>query len=163
MLHVVYLSAKLIQSINFLKCAGAVCGVQIYVQCEITMNFFNSCYICGLWEGILQRYSVWLHHIPYTWVNKHIRLFPKLQGNIRLTPLIMKGKIDHTPKPPHLFGSTHVHTWQRTRQVKRTRKLSVNLMLTVESPISVSCDAMTNVGSWLNENSWCTCRWKVES
>ena len=39
--------------------------------------------------------------IPYTRVNKRIRLFPKLQGNMRLLPnmrLIMKAKIDHTPK-----------------------------------------------------------------
>ena len=28
-------------------------------------------------------------------------------------------------------------------------------MFTVESPKSVSCDAMTNVGSCLDENSWC--------
>ena len=33
--------------------------------------------------------------IPYTWVNKRIRLFSKLQGNM---PLIAKGKIDHTSK-----------------------------------------------------------------
>ena len=50
---------------------------------------------------------------PYTWVNKHIRLFPKLQGNMRL---IMKAKIDHTPKPWRLFGSTC--TWQKSRVVE---------------------------------------------
>ena len=45
-----------------------------------------------------------LHHIfpvivPYTRVNKRIRLFPKLQGNMRLLPnmhLIMKAEIDQT-------------------------------------------------------------------
>ena len=39
--------------------------------------------------------------IPYTWVNKRIRLFSKLQENMRLIPnmrLITKGKIDHTFK-----------------------------------------------------------------
>ena len=46
--------------------------------------------------------------IPYTQVNKRIRLFPKLQENMRLLPnmrLIMKAKIDHTPKLQRLFGS----------------------------------------------------------
>ena len=36
--------------------------------------------------------------LPYTWVNKHIHLFPKLQGNMHLIPnmrLIMKAKSDH--------------------------------------------------------------------
>ena len=40
-------------------------------------------------------------HIPYTQVNKRMRLFSKLQGNMRLIPnmhLIAKGKIDHTFK-----------------------------------------------------------------
>ena len=39
--------------------------------------------------------------IPYTRVNKRMRLFAKLQGNMRLIPnmrLIAKGKIDHTSK-----------------------------------------------------------------
>ena len=39
--------------------------------------------------------------------NKHIRLFPKLQGNMCLLPnmrLLMKAKIDYTPKPQCLFG-----------------------------------------------------------
>jgi len=42
-----------------------------------------------------------LKYIPYTRVNKRIRLFAKLQGNMRLIPnmwLIAKGKIDHTSK-----------------------------------------------------------------
>ena len=75
-----------------------------------------------------ERYSLKsLDKIPYTRVNKRICLFPKLQGNMRLIPnmrLIMKGKkLTTPPKPRRLFGSTC--TWQRTRQVKRTRKLSV--------------------------------------
>ena len=40
-------------------------------------------------------------YIPYTQVNKCMRLFAKLQGNMRLIPnmrLIAKGKIDHTSK-----------------------------------------------------------------
>ena len=39
--------------------------------------------------------------IQYTWVNKRMRLFAKVQGNMRLIPnlrLIAKGKIDHTSK-----------------------------------------------------------------
>ena len=39
--------------------------------------------------------------IPYTRVNKRMRLFAKLQGNMRLIPnmrLIAKEKIDHTSK-----------------------------------------------------------------
>ena len=53
--------------------------------------------------------------LPYTRVNKCIRLFPKLQGNMHLLPnmhLIMKAKIDHTPKPRRPFGSTC--TWQKS-------------------------------------------------
>ena len=40
-------------------------------------------------------------YIPYTRVNKRMRLFAKLQGNMHLIPnmrLIVKGKIDHTSK-----------------------------------------------------------------
>ena len=39
--------------------------------------------------------------VPYTRVNKRIRLFQKLQGNMGLIPnmrLIMRGKNDHAPK-----------------------------------------------------------------
>ena len=42
-----------------------------------------------------------LEHIPYTRVNKRMRLFAKLQGNMRLIRnmrLIAKEKIDHTSK-----------------------------------------------------------------
>ena len=58
-------------------------------------------------------------YIPYTRVNNRIHLFPKLQENMRLIPnmrSIMKAKIDHTPKPRHLFGSTC--TWQKSRVVE---------------------------------------------
>ena len=44
-------------------------------------------------------YLLHIVHIPYTRVNKRIRLFPKPQGNMRLIPnmrLVMKAKIDHT-------------------------------------------------------------------
>ena len=37
---------------------------------------------------------------------------------------------------------------------KNSKALRVDLMFTVGSPKSVSCDAMTNVGSCLDENSW---------
>ena len=42
-----------------------------------------------------------LSFLPYTQVNKRMRLFSKLQGNMRLIPnmrLIAKVKIDHTFK-----------------------------------------------------------------
>ena len=48
-----------------------------------------------------QSMSINIGNMPYTWVNKRIRLFPKLQGNMRLIPnmhLIMMAKIDCTPK-----------------------------------------------------------------
>ena len=50
-------------------------------------------------------------HVPYTRVNKCMRLFAKLQGNMRLIPnmrLIAKGKIDHTSKTARdaFVGST---------------------------------------------------------
>ena len=63
-------------------------------------------------------------HVPYTLVNKRIRLFPKLQGNMRLISnmrLILKGKKLTTPSKPRSLSCTR----QRIRQVKRTRKLSV--------------------------------------
>ena len=49
--------------------------------------------------------------IPYTRVNKRMRLFAKLHGNMRLIPnmrLIAKGKIDHTSKTARdaFVGST---------------------------------------------------------
>ena len=49
--------------------------------------------------------------LPYTRVNKCIRLFPKLQGNMRLLPnmcLIMKEEIDHTQNHD-AFLVAHVH------------------------------------------------------
>ena len=43
---------------------------------------------------------------------------------------------------------------------KNPKALCVDLVFTVESPKSVNCDAMTNVGSCLDEDSWR--RWKVD-
>ena len=51
----------------------------------------------------LKCYAYRIHGLKCT------RLFPKLQGYMRLLPnmrLIMKAKIDHTPKARHLYGST---------------------------------------------------------
>ena len=51
--------------------------------------------------GVTRRWGL----LPYTWVNKRIRLVPKLQGNVRLLPnmrLIMKTKID-TPQNRDAF------------------------------------------------------------
>ena len=39
----------------------------------------------------------WTSSVPYTWVNKHIHLFTKLQGNMCQYALNNEGKIDHTP------------------------------------------------------------------
>ena len=60
--------------------------------------------------------------VLYTRVNKCIRLFPKLPGNIRL---ILKAKIDHTPKTAtplwqHVYMTANE---QCAWQVRRTRKL----------------------------------------
>ena len=68
---------------------------------------------------------------------------------------IMKGKkIDHTSQNCDASLVAHVHDSVYTRQVEKNPKaLRVDLMFTVESPKSVSCDAMTNVGSCLGENS----------
>ena len=95
------------------------------------------------------------HLIPYTRVNKRIRLFPKLQGNMRLIPnvrLIMKDKVDHTPQNATPLWS-HVYMTAYSAGKKYPKALRVDLMFTVESPKSVSCNAMTNVGSCLDENS----------
>ena len=48
----------------------------------------------------------------YTRVNKYVHLFPKLQGNMCLIPnmhIIMKAKIDHTPKTMMPYGSVPLH------------------------------------------------------
>ena len=79
----------------------------------------------------VQRTVIFYHSvlIPYTRVDRRIRLFPKLQGNMRL---IVKGqKMTTPPKSRRLFGSTC--TWQGTLQVKRTRKTE-NSVLTWCSP-----------------------------
>ena len=58
-------------------------------------------------------------------------------------------KIDHTPK-------IAMHFWQHvymTAYSAGKKALRVDLVFTMESPKSVSCDAMTNVGSCLDENS----------
>ena len=84
--------------------------------------------------------------IPYTRANKHIHLFLKLQGNMRLISnmrLIMK-----LTTPPKLYMTA------KSAGKKNPKALRVDLMFTVESPKSVSCDAMTNVGSCLEENSY---------
>ena len=57
--------------------------------------------------------------ILYTRVNKRIRLFPKLQGNMHLLSnmcLIMKAKLTTPPKPQRLFGSTCNMTEEPSRR-----------------------------------------------
>ena len=54
-------------------------------------------YVC-MYVGM---YVYMYYVVPYTRVNKHMRLFAKLQENMRLIPnmrLIVKEKIDHTSK-----------------------------------------------------------------
>ena len=84
--------------------------------------------------------------VPYTRVNRRIRLFPKLQGNMRLLPnmhLIMKAKIDHTPKPWHLFGSTC--TWQKSRVIE---------IVIVDSLILYRCNSLVMKPLGENLLSW---------
>ena len=61
-------------------------------------------------------------------------------------------KIDHTPKIMMALWQ-HVYMKVYLAGKKNPKALRVDLMFTVESPKSVSCDAMTNVGSCLDENS----------
>ena len=86
-------------------------------------------------------YLLHIVHILYTRVNKRICLFPKPQGNMRLIPNMYlvyneRQKLT-TPKTMVLWCNFSV----------------VDLVFIVESPKSVSCDAMTNVSSCLDENS----------
>ena len=76
------------------------------------------------------------HLIPNMHLIPNVHLIPNMR-------LIVKGKIDHTPKPRLLFGSLN----------SLGLLLHVDLVFTVESAKSVSCDAMTNVGFRLDENS----------
>ena len=64
-------------------------------------------------------------------------------------------KLTTPPKPQHLFGSTSTcqHTWQVKTCKKNPKALCVDLMFTADSLKSVSCDAMTNIGSCLDETS----------
>ena len=79
-------------------------------------------------------------------VNKRIRLFQKLQENIHL---IMKGKkLTTSPKPRRRVYMTAYSAGKNNQKT-----LHVDLMSTVGPPKSVSCDAMTNVGSCLDGNS----------
>ena len=119
----------------------------------------------------------------YTRVNKRIRLFPKLQGNMGLLPnmrLIMKAKIDHTQnrdtflvarihdrrvesqRSPILYRRNSLVmkplgekliSWNRHyTEFRLSGVVLVDLVFTVDSPKSVSCDAMTN-GPRLDENN----------
>ena len=93
--------------------AGTTFGQTAIYSCNTGYNLVGdstrTCQADGVWFGsaptcqsMLYVYQVVLGIVvPYTRVNKRIRLFPKLQGNMRLIPkmrLIMKAKIDHTPK-----------------------------------------------------------------
>ena len=68
--------------------------------------------------------------IPYTRVNKRMRLFQKLQGNMRLIPnmrLIMRGKKLTTPPKPQ----RRVHMTAYSAVKKNQKALRVDLMFTV--------------------------------
>ena len=66
----------------------------------------------------------------------------------------MKGKKLTTPPKLQCLAGVHDSVFQQIKTCKKNPKaLRVDLMFTVESPKSVSCDAMTNVGSCLDENS----------
>ena len=81
---------------------------QQFTSVYAVMGAFNvRCLFC---MGAYKCDVVVLIKIPYTRVNKCIRLFPKVRGIMRLIPnthLIMKGKKLTTPqKPRRLFVST---------------------------------------------------------
>ena len=65
-------------------------------------------------------------------------------------------KIDHAPKTAtplwsHMYRTAYSAAYSADKE--NPKALRVDLMFTVESPKNVSCDAMTNVGSCLDENS----------
>ena len=95
-------------------------------------------------------------HIPYTRVNKYVRLFPKTARKYALNTQYAlnneRQKIDHTPKTATPLWQ-HVYMKEYSAGKKNPKALRVDLVFTVESPKSVSCDAMTNIGSCLDENS----------
>ena len=92
--------------------------------------------------------------LPYTQVNKCIHLFQKLQGNMRLIPNTQyalnneRQKLTMPPKPRR-----RVYMTAYSAGKKNQKALRVDLMFTVGPSKGVSCDAMTNVGSCLDENS----------
>ena len=93
-----------------------------------------------------------LDRVPYTRVNKRIRLFQKLQGNMRLIPnmrLIMRHKKLTTP--PKLRCCVYMTAYSAGKNNQKA--LRVDLMFTVGPPKSVSCDAATNIGSCPDKNS----------
>ena len=88
----------------------------LFLLCRVFSNYesIKTACRCGLKTGLLSRRfstadlnfdnfqaSLMGSLVPYTRVNKLIRLFQKLQGNMRLISnmhLIRGEKIDHTPK-----------------------------------------------------------------
>ena len=104
----IYKNAVKIQS-------GCTLGPSLSKQCRAT-SFIQQGYTV---TTVFTRCST--TKLPYTQVHKRIRLFSKLQGNMRLIPnmrLIAKGKIDHTSKTtmPSLVPRVHdssfsVSTW----------------------------------------------------
>ena len=90
----------------------------LFLLCRVLSNYENIKTACrhGLKTGLLKRRfstadldfdnfraSLTGSLVLYTWVNKHIRLFQKVQGNMRL---IRGQKLTTPPKPRRLFGST---------------------------------------------------------
>ena len=82
--------------------------------------------------------------IPYTRVNKHIRLFQKLLKYA----LNKERKLTTPPKPRRCVYMTACSAGKKNQKARR-----VDLMFTVGPPKSVSCDATTNVGSCPDKNS----------
>ena len=91
--------------------------------------------------------------LPYTRVNKRIRLFQKLQGNryalnTQYALNNERQKLTMPQKPRRCVYMTAYSVGKKNQKVLR-----VDLMFTVGPPKSVSCDATTNIGSCPHENS----------
>ena len=73
--------------------------------------------------------------------------------NNQYAPNNERQKMTTPPKLQRLFGQCMCNMTAYSAGKKNPKALRVDFMFTVESPKSVSCDAMTNVGSCLDENS----------
>ena len=89
----------------------------VQITCKLHPMYMTHCLNKSSSDAIISK-DVPTTYIPYTQVNKRIRLFPKLQGNMCLLPnmrLIMKSN-DHTPNRDTCLVVRV--TWQKSRVVE---------------------------------------------